>query len=152
MVAQTKLYRYSVLWMSFAINFHSNVRKTSQREGTDGKRTMGWCFRFKQQLMCNDSGDIITFCLIVANIDNMDEIVWAIFAKELYGKVFADRGDIKQTLFEDLFNRGIHLVYGLKTNMKNRLMSMWKKILLRKRCIIECINDLFKVGSIICSL
>ena len=34
--------------------------------------------------------------------------------------------------------------HGLKANMKNRLMSMWDKIMLRKRCIIECINDLLK--------
>lgn len=34
--------------------------------------------------------------------------------------------------------------HGLRANMKNRLMSMWDKIMLRKRCIIECINDLLK--------
>ena len=28
--------------------------------------------------------------------------------------------------------------------MKNKLMSLEEKILLRKRCIIECINDLLK--------
>ena len=38
----------------------------------------------------------------------------------------------------------LHLVHGLRANMKNRLMSMWDKIMLRKRCIIECINDLLK--------
>ena len=36
------------------------------------------------------------------------------------------------------------LVHGLRANMKNRLMPMWDKIMLRKRCIIECINDLIK--------
>lgn len=50
----------------------------------------------------------------------------------------------KNLLLEDLFDRGIHLVHGLRANMKNRLMSMWDKIMLRKRCIIECINDLLK--------
>ena len=64
--------------------------------------------------------------------------------RKLYGKVFADRGYIKQGLFEELFDRGIHLVHGLRANMKNRLMPMWDKIMLRKRCIIECINDLLK--------
>ena len=28
--------------------------------------------------------------------------------------------------------------------MRNRLMSVWNKIMLRKRYIIECINDLLK--------
>ena len=69
---------------------------------------------------------------------------WTIFAKELNDKVFTDRGYIRQPQFEDLFDRGIHLVHGLRANMKNRPMSIWDKIMLRKRCIIECINDLLK--------
>lgn len=73
---------------------------------TDGKGTMGWCHGFKLHLMCNDSGEIITFCLTGANVDDRNKRVWTVFAKELYGKVFADRGYIKQALFEDLFDRG----------------------------------------------
>ena len=110
----------------------------------DGKGTMGWCHGFKLHLMCNDRGDIITFCLTGANVDDRDIRVWKVFEKELYGKVFADRGYIKKELFESLFDRGIHLVHGLRANMKNRLMSMWDKIMLRKRYVIECINELLK--------
>uniref|UniRef100_UPI0004E1F41E transposase n=7 Tax=unclassified Bacteroides TaxID=2646097 RepID=UPI0004E1F41E len=58
--------------------------------------------------------------------------------------VFADRGYIKKELFDSLFDQGVLLVHGLKANMKNKLMSLEEKILLRKRCIIECINDLLK--------
>lgn len=46
--------------------------------------------------------------------------------------------------FENLFDRVIDLVHGLRANMKNKLMSMWDKIMLRKRYIIGCINDLLK--------
>ena len=56
----------------------------------------------------------------------------------------ADRGYISPRLFDMLFEDGIHLVTGIKTNMKNRLMPMWDKIMLRKRCIIETINDMLK--------
>ncbi|WP_031541056.1 transposase, partial [Bacteroides sp. Ga6A2] len=56
----------------------------------------------------------------------------------------ADRGYIKKELFDSLFDQGVLLVHGLKANMKNKLMSLEEKILLRKRCIIECINDLLK--------
>lgn len=35
-------------------------------------------------------------------------------------------------------------MHGLKANMKNRLMPMWDKIMLRKRYVIECINELLK--------
>ena len=110
----------------------------------DGKGTMGWCHGFKLHLLCNDSGDVITFCLTGANVDDMDNRVWTVFAKVLFGKVFADRGYIKQELFESLFGQGIQLVHGLKAKMKNKLMPMWDKIMLRKRYIIECINELLK--------
>ena len=120
------------------------ANKVFKGVATDGKGTMGWCHGFKPHLLCNDSGEIITFCLTGANVDDRDKRVWTVFAKELYGKVFADRGYIKQGLFEELFDRGIHLVHGLKANMRNKLMPMWDKIMLRKRCIIECINDLLK--------
>lgn len=43
-----------------------------------------------------------------------------------------------------LFDDGIQLVHGIKMNMKNRLMSFYDKMMLRKRCIIETINDLLK--------
>ena len=62
----------------------------------------------------------------------------------LYGKVFADRGYIRQELFESLFSQGIQLVHGLKAKMKNRLMPMWDRIMLRKRYMIECIDELLK--------
>ena len=29
----------------------------------NGKGTMGWCHGFKLHLLCNDSGEVITFCL-----------------------------------------------------------------------------------------
>ena len=110
----------------------------------NGKGTMGWCHGFKLHLLCNDSGEVITFCLTGANVDDRDSRVWNVFTKVLYGKVFADRGYIKQELFESLFSQGIQLVHGLKAKMKNKLMPMWDKIMLRKRYIIECINELLK--------
>lgn len=118
--------------------------QTRHSGATDGKGMMGWCHGFKLHLLCNDSGGIITFYLTGVNVDDRDKRVWTVFAKELYGKGFDDRGYIKQALFKDLFDSGIHFVHGLKANMKNRLMYMWDRIMLRKRCIIECINDLLK--------
>ena len=73
----------------------------------NGKGTMGRCHGFKLHLLCNDSGEVITFCLTGANVDDRDSRVWNIFTKVLYGKVFADRGYIKQELFESLFTQGI---------------------------------------------
>ena len=43
-----------------------------------------------------------------------------------------------------LFVDNIHLVTKIKKNMKNSLMSLYDKILLRKRSVIETVNDELK--------
>ena len=58
----------------------------------NGKGTMGWCHGLKLYLAYNDCGKIITFCLTGTNVNDRDERVWSVFARELFGKVFADRG------------------------------------------------------------
>lgn len=105
---------------------------------------MGWCHGFKLHLACNDRGEIIAFVLTGANVDDRDPKVWTVFAKKLYGKLFADRGYISQKLFDSLWEDGLHLVTGLRSNMKNKLMPLYDKMMLRKRLIIETINDLLK--------
>jgi hypothetical protein len=62
----------------------------------------------------------------------------------MFGKVFADRGYLSAPLFEKLYSNGIQLITKLKKNMKNKLMDITDKILLRKRAIIECVNDFLK--------
>ena len=54
------------------------------------------------------------------------------------------RGYIGQALFENLFLNGIQLVTKVKNNMRNSLMSIADKILLRKRALIETVNDELK--------
>jgi hypothetical protein len=66
------------------------------------------------------------------------------FNDKLFGKLFADRGYISQSLFEMLFIEGIHLISGLKRNMKNSLMFTRDKIYLRKWALIETVNDELK--------
>ena len=58
-----------------------------------------------------------------------------------FGKIFADRGHISHDLFEMLFVDDIHLVTKIKKNMKNSLMNLHDKILLRKRALVETVND-----------
>ncbi len=55
----------------------------------------------------------------------------------MFGKIFADKRYVLQDLFERLFNDSIEIVSGLKCNMKNRLMPLYDKILLRKRSVID---------------
>lgn len=109
-----------------------------------GKSTMGWYFGFKLHLICNERGEILNFMLTKANVDDRDTNVFNRLSDNVFGKLFADKGYISHGLFERVFNDGIELVTGLKCNMKNRLMPLYDKILLRKRSVIETVNDELK--------
>jgi len=64
--------------------------------------------------------------------------------KKIWGKLYGDKGYVSKTLAELLFADGIHFITGIRRNMKNQLMSLYDKIMLRKRSIIETINDQLK--------
>ena len=66
------------------------------------------------------------------------------FKGRIFGKLFGDKGYISKDLFEQLFIDGLHLVTKIKKNMKNALMLMHDKIMLRKRALIETVNDELK--------
>ena len=105
---------------------------------------MGWYFGFKLHLICNERGEILNFMLTKANVDDRDENVFNRLTDNVFGKLFADKGYISQGLFERLFNDGINLVTGVRSNMKNKLMPLYDRLLLRKRSVIETINDELK--------
>lgn len=86
----------------------------------------------------------MNFCLTKGNVDDRNPEVFNVLSRKLFGDLFADKGYISKHLFETLWNDGIHLVTGIKSNMKNQLMGMREKILLRKRSVIETINDELK--------
>jgi hypothetical protein len=109
-----------------------------------GKSTMGYFFGFKLHLVVNEKGEILNFVITPGNVDDREPLQNTNFLDKIFGKLFADKGYIGKKLFEQLFVDGIILITGLKRNMKNCLMSMNDKILLRKRSIIETINDELK--------
>ena len=109
-----------------------------------GKTSMGWFFGFKLHIIVNDRGEVINFAFTEANADDRQPLISGKLLKEIWGKLFGDRGYISQNLFETLFVDGIHLITKIRKNMKNSLMNINDKILLRKRALIETINDELK--------
>jgi len=107
-----------------------------------GKSSVGWYFGFKLHLIINDGGELLAACLTPGNTDDRQPV--ANLTKNLVGKLFGDRGYISQDLFELLFERGLELITKRRKNMKNALMPLLDKILLRKRPIIETVNDQLK--------
>ena len=109
-----------------------------------GKCSMGWFYGFKLHIVINDRGEITQWTLTPGNVDDREPLKDKGFKQNLFGKIFADRGYISQELFESLFIDGIHLVTRLKKNMKNSLMGLYDKIMLRKRALVETVNDELK--------
>ena len=107
-----------------------------------GKGSMGWFYGFKLHLVINDRGEVLGLTLTPGNTDDRRPV--AKLVRQLWGKLFGDRGYMGQELFEQLWTEGVQLITKLKRNMKNKLMPVLDKLLLRKRALMECVNDQLK--------
>jgi hypothetical protein len=108
-----------------------------------GKSSMGWFYGLKLHLVVNDRGEILSCQVTAGNVDDRKPVLN--LCKNLFGKLIADRGYISQALFEQLLETfGVQLITRIKSNMKNRLMPLVDKLLLRKRAIIESVVDQLK--------
>ena len=129
-----------------ALKVCHNLRIPSHRvfrgSAARDKSSTGWYYGFKLHLAVNERGEILGFYLTAANVDERETVEW--ITQGLHGKLIGDKGYISQSLFERLMRRGLKLITKLRRNMKNRLMEMEDKLLLRKRSIIETINDQLK--------
>jgi hypothetical protein len=148
------LYLFSRFGMCSGISFVDATfiavcdnRRISQHKvfkglATRGKGSTGWSFGFKLHLVVNEYGELLAMCLTPANRHELKALPKLV--KRLFGKLVADMAYLSQPIFQDLLQQGIHLITKLKANMKNKLMLMTDKLLLRKRSIIETINDQLK--------
>ena len=109
-----------------------------------GQCSLGWFYGFKLHLIINDKGEILDFIITPGNIDNRKPLSDMNLHKRIFGKLFGDKGYISKDLFEQLFIDGVHLITKIKKNMKNSLMLLQDKIALRKRALIETVNDELK--------
>ncbi|EMJ77935.1 transposase DDE domain protein [Leptospira borgpetersenii serovar Hardjo-bovis str. Sponselee] len=67
------------------------------------------------------------------NVDDRNLKLIFPLVKNIYDKLFGERGYISQSLLESLYEKWIQLVIELKKNIKNKLMPLVDKILLRKK-------------------
>lgn len=118
--------------------------KVFKDTATVGKSTVGWFFGFKLHLVVNDKGEILNFVITQGNLDDREPLKNERFLKSIKGKLYGDKGYLSKELTNILFVNGLHLVTSIRNNMKNVLMEMKDKIMLRKRSVIETINDELK--------
>ena len=109
-----------------------------------GNCSMGMFYGFNLHLICNVKGDLLNFTFTAGNVDDRKPLENRRFVEKLSGKLFADRGYVSKSLFTTLFADGIHPFTRLKKGMKGGLRSVADMVLLRKRAIIETVNDELK--------
>jgi len=108
-----------------------------------GMTSVGWFYGFKLHLVINERGELLNMTLTPGNTDDRKPVINLL--KGLRGRVFGDRGYIGQALGRHLREQiGIALITKLRRNMKNRLISLSDKLWLRRRGLIETVNDQLK--------
>ena len=120
----------------------ASSHRTFRSSARWGKTTTGWFFGFKLHLIINQHAEIVAFRITKGNIDDRKPVLGMVNGKK--GKLFGDRGYISEKLRTDLLKKGMLLITKLKRDMKNKLMTTYDKLMLRKRALIESVHNLLK--------
>jgi Transposase DDE domain len=107
-----------------------------------GKSSVAWYFGFKLHIIINERGELLAFHVTPGNTD--DRVPVPTLTDKLWGHLFGDKGYISKKLWQELWSKNIKLVTPFKKNMNNKLIELWEKLMLRKRSLIETVNDQLK--------
>lgn len=120
------------------IKSHKVFKGVAQR----GVSRTGWFYGFKVHLVINDQGDLLAARFTPGNVDDRKPV--PTLARRLWGKLCGDRGYLSHDLFTRLWEQGVQLVTKIKKKMKPQLLPLLDKLLLRKRMLVETVNDQLK--------
>lgn len=106
-----------------------------------GKSSTGWFYGLKLHVAINERGQLMNFVLTPANVADNNDGVLRQLLKGLQGRCYGDKGYLT-TLFEEFYQQGLRLVTKVRANMKNQLVELDDKLRLKKRALIESVNDI----------
>lgn len=125
------------------IHSHKTLKGIAKR----GKTSTGWFFGLKLHVVINHLGEILSFCITPGNVMDNNRNVLLKLLKNISGKIFGDKGYlINPELFEQLYAEGKHVVTKIRKNMKNKLMPIEDKKMLKKRGVIESVGNILKAS------
>ncbi|MBO9496968.1 IS982 family transposase, partial [Thalassotalea sp. G20_0] len=123
-------------------NHRIKSHKVFSEEAKRGKTSTGWKFGFKLHLVINHLGDILSLCLTPANTGDRKPVPGLV--GELAGWLYGDKGYISEKLVAWLKEKGLKVVTKVRKNMKPKALKAFNKAMLRKRAVIESVNDQLK--------
>lgn len=107
-----------------------------------GRSSMGYFYGFKLHVIINHKGEFMDLKMTKGNVVYRAPVPE--LSRGLTGVIGADKGYIRQIYLSNYMSQGFEMIYSIKKNMKNKLMDLSEKILLRKRSIIESVFDYLK--------
>jgi hypothetical protein len=108
-----------------------------------GRTSVDWFFGFKLHLVVNDAGELLSCCVTAGNVDDRRPVPKLV--RQLWGKLFGDKGYLSQPLTDQLMQEhAVELITKVRSNMKPAVMAAFDRFLLRKRAIVESIYDQLK--------
>ena len=123
-------------------NLRIKQNKVFEGAATRGKTSTGWFYGFKIHLVVSDTGEILAWQITLGNVDDREPVPK--MTKQVWGKLFGDKGYISQALTQLLGEANVQLITKVRKNMKNKFVNFFDRLMLRKRAIIESINDQLK--------
>src|SRR5690349_12113716 len=142
--AQTGLYVADATKLAVCHNCRIHRHKVFDGLAARGKTSTGWFFGLKLHFVINHKGQIMALKITPGN--TADSAVLEAITQRLSGKLCANKGYIGRALFRQLWQRGLHLITAIPRNMRNHLMPLGDKLMLRKCGVIETVLDILKCG------
>jgi hypothetical protein len=106
-----------------------------------GKSSTGWFYGLKLHLVIYHLGEVVNFLLTSASrADNNPKVLRHLLDNHK-GTCCGDKGYIS-SLFGQFYEQGLHLRTKSRKNMKRLLLGMLDAFMLRKRGLIESVNDI----------
>jgi len=125
-------------------NIRINRHRTFDGLASRGRSSIDWFYGFKLHMVINENSEIVAIKITKGNVDDRKAFEKIVTANGLQGRCYADKGYISKNMFHRIYQRGLIIITGIKRNMKDYLMPILDKIMLKKRFIIETIFGYIK--------
>ena len=122
----------------------ASSHKTFKGIAAKSKTSTGWFFGLTLHIVINECGQLQAFQVTSGSTHDLTPIEFLV--ENLFGYLFGDKAYLSKKIFQKLYERGLKLVTKIRSNMKNKLMDSWEKLMLRSRGIIESVNNRLKNG------